>query len=166
MSEVLYEASPSMVRMNPVGMVVAILLLIGGIAVATPPVATSIADFLNIPKVDHRIISLTALVIVAFDFLVLLTWYAKTKIDRLIIKRDELIWIHGLLSKEYTEINMSSIRTVRISQTVLQRIMGAGNITVFTSGDLPEVVVKGLPDPHLIREYVKGEPRERSSEET
>lgn len=163
MSEVLYEASPSMVRMNPVGTVVVILLLCAGIAVAMPPVSGSIAAMVNLPQVDGRLISVAGMAIVAIALLVLLSWYAKTKIDRLIIKKDELVWTHGLLSKQYTEINMSSIRTVRVTQSVLQRIMGAGDVTVFTSGDLPELIVRGLPSPDRIRDYVKGEPREQTS---
>ena len=39
MSQVLYEASPSLVRMNPFGSVLLILALVGGVILATPPVA-------------------------------------------------------------------------------------------------------------------------------
>jgi len=86
-------------------------------------------------------------------FFWLLLWYIRTKMDHLVIKDDEIVWTHGLLSKEYTEIAQSSIRTVRVQQTLLQRIMGAGDVLVFTAGDAPEVVIRGLPNPDLIREY-------------
>jgi len=69
----------------------------------------------------------------------------------------KVVWTHGLLSKEYTEINMSSIRTTRVTQSLFQRIMGAGDVTVYTSGDLPELMIRGLPDPGRIRDFVKGE---------
>jgi len=162
MTELLYEASPSMVRMNPIGTVVGILLLCAGIAVAMPPVADSIAAWVNLPQLDGRLVSIIGLATMALALLFLLSWYMKTKLDRLVIKKDEMIWTHGLLSKQYTEINMSSIRTVRVTQSVLQRIMGAGDVTVFTSGDLPEVVIRGLPNPDRIRDFVKGEPREQT----
>jgi hypothetical protein len=51
---------------------------------------------------------------------------------------------------------MGSVRTVRVSQTLLQRIMNAGDVTIYTSGDLPEVVVRGLPDPRRLRDYIRG----------
>jgi uncharacterized membrane protein YdbT with pleckstrin-like domain len=75
----------------------------------------------------------------------------------LTIKEDELVWTHGLVSKEYTEINMGSVRTTRVTQTLMQRIMGAGDVTIFTSGDLPELVIRGLPEPERIRDLIKGD---------
>jgi len=163
MSEVLYEASPSMVRMNPIGTVIVALLLCAGLVIALPPAANAIAAIVNLPEVEARLISMIGMAVAAISLLILLSWYTKTKIDRLLIKKDELVWTHGLLSKQYTEINMGSIRTVRVTQSVLQRIMGAGDVTVFTSGDLPEVVIRGLPNPDIIRDYVKGEARDQTA---
>lgn len=122
MSEVLYEANPSLIRMYPFGTILAIVLIPVGVGI-----------------------------------LLLLYWYLQTKTDKLIIKDDEIAWIHGLISKQYTEINMSSVRTVRISQSLFQRIVNAGNVEIYTAGDNPEVVIKGLPDPDDIREYIKGQ---------
>lgn len=122
MSEVLYEANPSMVRMYPFGTVVATLLIPIGIGI-----------------------------------LILLYWYISTKADKLTIKSDEVVWTHGLISKQYTEINMSSVRTVRVSQSLLQRVVNAGNIEIYTSGDEPELVIRGLPNPDEIREHIKGQ---------
>ena len=122
MSEVLYEANPSMIRMYPFGTVLAIVLIPVGIGI-----------------------------------LLLLYWYLLTKSDKLTIKSDEIVWTHGLISKQYTEINMASVRTTRITQSLLQRILGAGNVAIYTAGDEPEVVVKGLPNPERIRDYIKGQ---------
>ncbi len=122
MSEVLYEAHPSMIRMYPFGTVLAILLIPLGIGI-----------------------------------LILLWWWLTTKADKLTIKTDEIIWEHGLISKQYTEISMSSLRSVRVNQSLLQRILSAGNVEVYTAGDDPELVIKGMPNPDKIREYIKGQ---------
>ena len=164
MSKVLYEASPSMIRMDPFGMLVMILLLFAGIALALPPVADALTAMIGIEQLQSQYLSIAGMVIAALVFLRLLAWYVSTKADLLTIKEDELVWTHGLLNKQYTEINMSSVRTVKVSQSILQRIMGAGDIKVFTSGDIPELVVKGLPDPDKIREYLKGQPKSESGE--
>jgi uncharacterized membrane protein YdbT with pleckstrin-like domain len=161
MSKVLYEASPSMIRMNPFATVAVLLLLCAGIAVAVPMVASALVgalpEALGASALEGKWVSIAGMVIAALAFFKLLAWYIATKVDRLVIKDGEIVWVHGLLSKQYTEINMGSVRTVRVTQSLLQRIMGAGDVTVFTSGDLPEVVIRGLPDPDRIREYVKGE---------
>ncbi len=125
MSEILYEANPSMIRMYPFGTVLAILLIPVGIGI-----------------------------------LMLLWWYLQTKSDKLVIKTDEIVWEHGLISKQYTEISMSSLRSVRVNQSLLQRMLNAGNVEVYTAGDEPELVIKGLPEPDRIREYIKGRVRD------
>jgi uncharacterized membrane protein YdbT with pleckstrin-like domain len=121
MSDVLYEANPSMVRMYPFGVLLSVLLI---------PLAVGI--------------------------LALMWMYLKTKMDKLIIKTDEVVWEHGLLSKDYTEIGMNSVRTAKITQSLLQRMLNAGDLYIYTAGDEPEVVIKGLPEPARIREYIKG----------
>ncbi len=122
MSQVLYEANPSMFRMYPMGTIIAVLLIPVGIGI-----------------------------------LLLLYWYVQTKYDHLSIRDDEIVWTHGLLSKQYTEINMSSVRTVRVTQSLLQRMLSAGDIAIFTAGDAPELVIKGMPNPDEIREHIKGQ---------
>ncbi len=156
MSTVLYEASPSLVRMNPFGSVLLILALAGGVILATPPVARGLVTNLGL---DSRVISLVGLAVAALAFLWLLVWFVKTKMDHLVIKGDEIVWTHGLLSKQYTEIAQTSIRTVRVQQTFLQRLMGAGDVFIYTAGDMPEVLIRGLPEPEKIRQYTSASER-------
>lgn len=121
MSNILYEANPSLIRTHPLGTVIAILLIPVGIGI-----------------------------------LILLYWYISMKSDKLTIKDDEVVWTHGLLSKQYVEINMSSIRTTKVEQTLLQRMLNACKVQIYTAGDEPELSVNGLPDPEKIREAIKG----------
>lgn len=122
MSDILYEANPSMVRMNPFGTVLAVLLIPVGVGI-----------------------------------ILLVYWYILAKVDHLTIKTDEIVWSHGLLNKQITEINMSSVRTVRVKQSLLQRILKAGDIEIYTAGDMPEVVIRGMPEPEAIRDHIKGQ---------
>ncbi|MFZ1536142.1 MAG: PH domain-containing protein [Chromatiaceae bacterium] len=156
MSKVLYEASPSLVRMNPFGSVLLILSLAGGVILATPPVARGLVTNLGL---DSRVISLVGLAVAALAFLWLLVWFVKTKMDHLVIRGDEIVWTHGLLSKQYTEIAQTSIRTVRVQQTILQRLMGAGDVFIYTAGDMPEVLIRGLPEPEKLRQYTNASER-------
>lgn len=122
MSEILYEANPSMVRSNPFGTLLGVLLIPAGIGI-----------------------------------LILLYLYVMSKADHLVIKSDEIVWTHGLLSKQYTEINMAQVRTVRINQSILQRLLNAGNVEIYTAGDDPEMRIKGMPEPDKIRDFIKGQ---------
>ena len=143
MSEILYEANPSMIRRNPLGTVAMIL--------AVPAAAIGAVMLRENQPVAGALIAAAGIAL-----LLLMYWWAQTKMDHLTIRDDEIVWTHGLLSKQYVEISLHSVRTVRVSQSLLQRIMNAGDVTIFTSGDAPELVIKGLPDPDAVREHIKG----------
>ncbi len=157
MSETLYEAHPSVMRTRPFAVLLAIALMVGGILVAVfgeqllPPEITG--------QIDGKMLQMIGIGVFAIATLPLLTWWVSARADRLVITQDELIWTHGLLNKQYTEINMASVRTVRVSQSLFQRIMNAGDITIFTAGDHPELFVRGLPDPNDVRELIKSNPQ-------
>ena len=42
-----------------------------------------------------------------------------------------------------------------IFKTFFDRIFGVGSIEIYTAGDSPEIVAKGLPDPNRISEIIR-----------
>lgn len=95
------------------------------------------------------------LIPVGVGIIILLVWYLKCKSTLLEVSDRELIVERGLLSKDRTELSLSSVRTVNVYQSFFNRIFGVGRIAVFTAGDDAEVEVAGLPDPHRLRELIK-----------
>jgi len=85
----------------------------------------------------------------------LIYWYLESVANKLTIDGGQLLYERGIFSKDRTEIQLTSIRTVKIYQSLANRIFGVGTISVFTSGDMPEVVLEGFPNPSLIRESLK-----------
>ncbi|EXJ13446.1 PH domain-containing protein [Imhoffiella purpurea] len=160
MSEPLYDAHPSLLRTQPFATLLTLLLMLGGILVAVlglqllPPQLLQQWDPAG--RLDPQLVQAGGIAVFALASLKLLVSWVSTLSDRLVIDENEIVWTHGLLSKEYTEIGMSSVRTVRVSQSLFQRIVNAGDVRVFTAGDDPELVVRGLPDPGRIRDLVNG----------
>jgi uncharacterized membrane protein YdbT with pleckstrin-like domain len=150
MSKVLYEANPSLLRTRPFATVLILVLLLAGVALAVA--AGPVSAALGLPR---QAVGLGGIVVVAVAAVWLLVWYIATKMDHLAIKEDEIVWSHGLISKQYTEISLSSIRTTRINQTLVQRLLNAGDVTIFTAGDHPELFIRGLPEPGRIRDLVQ-----------
>ncbi|MCG6895792.1 MAG: PH domain-containing protein [Thiocapsa sp.] len=153
MQETRYEAHPSMLRMRPFSTPLVTLLMLAGILIAAAgagwlPVALP-------QRLDGMVLRLIGIAVFALSALQLFAWWLSSRSDHLIIRGDELIWTHGLLSKSYIEVKLSSVRTVRLHQSLLQRILNAGDIRVYTSGDVPELVVRGLPNPNRLRELIK-----------
>lgn len=88
--------------------------------------------------------------------LILLYWYLMCKATSLTVAEGQIYLEEGLLSKSRSEIDCDSVRTVKVYQSFMNRIFGVGSIEVYTAGDQPEMVVKGLPDPNEIRDVIKG----------
>jgi len=90
----------------------------------------------------------------ALGALILLVWYVRTRSERLTITPEKLRYERGLLSKTRNEVRLSAIRSIRVTQSLFQKLFGTGDIAVFATGDSPEVTIKGIPDPHEIRELL------------
>ena len=54
-------------------------------------------------------------------------------------------------AKQRTEIALSSIRSVRITQTFGQRLFDVGNVELFSAGDVAEIAIRNMPRPGRIR---------------
>jgi len=89
-----------------------------------------------------------------FGMLLLLGWYIKTRTDELQILSGKIQWVHGIISKTYVEVDIQQVRTVRVHQSLIQRIFRSGLLEVYTAGDQPEIVIRGLPYPTHIREII------------
>lgn len=122
MSDIVYSATPPMVKNHPFGFVILLLLI---------PMTFGLS------------------------FLLILSWYLRCKAQKLVLTSDELLWEEGLLSKKRTELQLSKVRTTKVSQRLGQRIFGTGDIEVFTAGDNPEITVKGMPEPEKLRGIIK-----------
>lgn len=97
---------------------------------------------------------LAVLAIAAFGLgiIILLWWSVTARSRRLTITDQELRYEVGIFSKTRKEIRLPAIRSVRVHQRFSQRIFGTGDVEIYSSGDLPEIVAPGMPDPHRIRE--------------
>jgi uncharacterized membrane protein YdbT with pleckstrin-like domain len=92
-----------------------------------------------------------ALLISVVGILGLLIWWIRTKGERLAVSEREVLLERGLLAKQRTQLNLSSVRSVRISQTMFQRMFGVGDVEVFSAGDYAEIAIRGMPDPNKVR---------------
>lgn len=111
---------------------------------ASPPM------FRNNPLLFVLALLLTAAF--GIGIVILLWWYVVSKSTKLTITDREVRYEKGILSKTRKEIRLPAIRSVRVHQSLGQRIFGTGNIEIYSAGDLPEIVANGMPDPHRIRE--------------
>lgn len=80
-------------------------------------------------------------------------WQKHSLVMRVYDKRISLE--KGILSKNYTDVLLNDVRTVKLRQGPFQRLCNIGDIMIATSGtDWYEIVANGLPDPIYIKKLI------------
>jgi uncharacterized membrane protein YdbT with pleckstrin-like domain len=85
----------------------------------------------------------------------LIYWYIKLRCTLVTIDDERVMLSRGILNKEKIEIELQSIRTVRVDQTFADRIFNCGILKIYTAGDQPELQQKGMPDPERLRNALR-----------
>ncbi|SCW52639.1 PH domain-containing protein [Sphingobium faniae] len=98
----------------------------------------------------HPFLFLLLLISVA-GILAIGVWWLMCKGERLALSEREVLMERGLLAKQRTEIALTSIRSVRITQSFGQRIFDVGNVELFSAGDVAEIAIRSMPRPGRIR---------------
>ena len=78
-------------------------------------------------------------------------WYIRNRCTVVTVTEERVQLSRGILAKERIEVELATVRTVRIDQTFIDRIFNVGILKVYTAGDNPEIMQKGLPDPASLR---------------
>jgi uncharacterized membrane protein YdbT with pleckstrin-like domain len=84
-------------------------------------------------------------------FLVIGVWSLVVRTERLAVGPHDVLLERGFLAKQRVQVSRDSIRAVRVSQGVMQRLFKVGNIEIFTGGDYPEIAIRGMPRPDMVR---------------
>lgn len=72
-----------------------------------------------------------------------------------IYENGDITYQKGIASREKIELQASEIRTVKVKQSLFARMMNAGNVEIYTTGDTPEISIAGVTGPDAIRETLK-----------
>jgi uncharacterized membrane protein YdbT with pleckstrin-like domain len=107
---------------------------------------------------NHPVLFVLSIVLIpafGLGILVLLVWFVRTRAVRLRVDANQVHLEEGLLSKSHVDLDIDQVRAVNVRQSFGNRLFGVGEIAVFTTGDKPEFTVKGIPDPHRVREFLR-----------
>ena len=72
-----------------------------------------------------------------------------------IYENGDISYQKGITSREKIELQASEIRSVKVKQSLFARMMNAGNLEIYTTGDTPEISISGISQPNEIRETLK-----------
>lgn len=103
----------------------------------------------------------TLLAISIVGLLVIGIWSIVVRGERLAIRPGEILAERGLISKQRVQVHLESVRSVRVNQGIMQRLLNVGDVEIFTAGDYAEIAIRGLPAPNRIREIISAQPGSR-----
>lgn len=91
-------------------------------------------------------------------WLILLLWPIKRHIQRqaikLTISGDKLRYETGMASKSTRIIQLPKVQDVRVVQSLMQRMLGVGDISIETAGENSRLVVANLDQPQRLAEQI------------
>lgn len=134
----LYREHPTMFADEPGRFIFATLLVIVPLIVAV--------IYWETAWIAYSMLALAAIGAVTF-----LWWFITNRSIVVTVDEERITLRRGIFSKENVEVEISSIRTVRVDQTFVDRIFNCGILKVYTAGDVPDLVQDGLPDPARLR---------------
>lgn len=104
------------------------------------------AYLLAIHSHDDRIWALLALPALAALYLVVR--HVRRRMVKLTILDDRLRYEAGFLSKTTRTMELSKVQDVRVDQTVGQRMLNIGNLSLETAGESSRIVMASVDRPH------------------
>ena len=100
----------------------------------------AVIKWLDIGAWGFLIYAALALWLVAYPFLL---WWTRLYV----LTSERLMTRHGLISKSGIEIPLENITNVNFSQTVFERLIGAGDLLVESAGTSGQSSFKDIPHP-------------------
>jgi uncharacterized membrane protein YdbT with pleckstrin-like domain len=70
------------------------------------------------------------------------------------ISGDKLRYDLGLLGKTTRNIQLSKVQDVRVDQSLTQRMLGVGNISIETSGEASRLTLQNIDSPHAVADEI------------
>jgi uncharacterized membrane protein YdbT with pleckstrin-like domain len=103
--------------------------------------------------------------IVALVILVPIRRHIRRQLVKMTITGDKLRYEEGLLSKTTRNVQLSKIQDVRVDQSIGQRILGVGDISIETSGESSRLEMDNLDRPQSIADELIAASQEHGNDQ-
>jgi uncharacterized membrane protein YdbT with pleckstrin-like domain len=80
--------------------------------------------------------------------------YLRWATTNFVITTDRLIYRHGVLSKHGIEIPLERVNTVFFSQTILERILGSGDLVIESAGEMGRQSFSNVRKPSAVQNEI------------
>ncbi len=80
--------------------------------------------------------------------------YARWATTNFVVTTDRLIYRHGVLGKHGKEIPLERLNDIAVSQTLFERLIGAGDVTIESGGERGQQVFTDISKPFLVQNVI------------
>lgn len=80
--------------------------------------------------------------------------YARWATTNFVVTTDRLIYRHGVLAKHGIEIPLERVNTVFFSQSILERILGSGDLVIESAGELGRQNFSNVRKPSAVQNEI------------
>ncbi|GAB5406796.1 MAG: PH domain-containing protein [Aureliella sp.] len=143
----LVSVHPAMFRSRPFTYLLYMSLLVGGLAGG--------AYFLIFGAVGW-IVTAAAWLVALFGAIMLVSWWVSTLTVTVSVSSKRTRIREGLLAKRTSEVQHDDVRNIQVDQTLVQRLLGTGSLSVSSSGqDDLEIIAHNIPNPNEIADLIR-----------
>ena len=101
--------------------------------------------------------------VAALTLLLPLRSHIRRQATKATITGDKLRYEAGLLSKSTRTIQLSKVQDVRVDQTLRQRLLGVGDISIETSGESSRLTMPHIDEPQVVADEIIAASQEHGS---
>lgn len=84
----------------------------------------------------------------------IVTRHISLSLTRLVINEDRIRMETGLLSKQMHAIDVTKVHDVRVEQSVKQRVIGVGNLSVETAAHSSRIFMQDIDQPQVVADRI------------
>jgi uncharacterized membrane protein YdbT with pleckstrin-like domain len=78
----------------------------------------------------------------------------RRSLTKMTIQGDKIRHESGLLTRSTRNIQISKVQDVRVDQSLVQRLLGVGNLAIETAGESSMLTIRDIDDPHGVAERI------------
>jgi uncharacterized membrane protein YdbT with pleckstrin-like domain len=105
----------------------------------------------------RRVSDILLVALVALSLLALL-WvgvrYARWASTNFVVTTDRLVFREGVLAKRGKEIPLDRLNDIAVDQTLFERLIGAGDVTIESGGERGQQVFSEMPRPFAVQNAI------------
>lgn len=142
---------PVVFRRHIVGTLFALLLLTAGIAGGW--LALTGRELFGF---GGLLIGIPAAICLLISCYFLAKWFIMSRMQSLTLTSERLIYRHGIIQRDTSEMRHDDVRNLKVEQNFLERLLNFGDVAISSAGqDDMEIVIHDIPNPQSIAEFVR-----------